>query len=106
MAAHTEGMERFENANFKQREEINDRMTKMFGLLKELATSRAPKKVLMGEEAKHPITKNVNSIFLIRGEEENNEDDNATIGDSIERPDGSDVKMPLKEVEKKNEAEN
>ncbi|GKB63387.1 hypothetical protein Tco_0919573 [Tanacetum coccineum] len=37
-------MERFENAIFKQREEINDRMAKMFGLLKELTTSWAPKK--------------------------------------------------------------
>ncbi|GJY17388.1 hypothetical protein Tco_0388879 [Tanacetum coccineum] len=40
MAAHTERMERFENAIFKQRREINDRMTKMFKLLKELTTSR------------------------------------------------------------------
>ncbi|GJV26355.1 hypothetical protein Tco_1379050 [Tanacetum coccineum] len=62
-------MERFENAIFKQREEINGRMTKMFGLLKELTTSRAPKKVLIREEAKFPVTKNVNSISLARGEE-------------------------------------
>ncbi|GJR85951.1 MAK10-like protein [Tanacetum coccineum] len=39
MAAHTERMERFENIIFKQREEINGRMTEMFGLLKELTTS-------------------------------------------------------------------
>ncbi|GJS13870.1 hypothetical protein Tco_0408342 [Tanacetum coccineum] len=37
-------MERFENAIFKQREEINDRMTEMFRLLKELTTSKTPKK--------------------------------------------------------------
>ncbi|GKF57561.1 zinc finger, CCHC-type containing protein, partial [Tanacetum coccineum] len=47
MAAHTERMERFENVIFKQQEEINDRMAEMFGLLKELTTSRAPKKVLI-----------------------------------------------------------
>ncbi|GJV37386.1 hypothetical protein Tco_1409863 [Tanacetum coccineum] len=70
IAAHTERMERFENAIFKQREEINDRMAKMFELLKELTTSRAPKKVLIREEAKSPVTKNVNSISLPRGEEE------------------------------------
>nr|GEV50655.1 hypothetical protein [Tanacetum cinerariifolium] len=40
MAAHTERMERFENTIFKQRDEINGRMTKMFGLLKELTTRR------------------------------------------------------------------
>ncbi|GJX14692.1 MAK10-like protein [Tanacetum coccineum] len=51
-------MERFENAIFKQREEINDRMAEMFGLLKEFTTSRAPEKVLIREEAKYPITKN------------------------------------------------
>ncbi|GJW83528.1 hypothetical protein Tco_0156673 [Tanacetum coccineum] len=68
-------MERFKNAIFKQREEINDRMAEMFGLLKELTTSRAPEKVLIREEAKYPITKNVNSISLARGEEEMNDED-------------------------------
>ncbi|GJY83901.1 hypothetical protein Tco_0497277 [Tanacetum coccineum] len=70
MTSHTERMERFENAIFKQRKEINDRITEMFGLLKELTSSRALEKVLIREEAKHPVTKNVNSISLIRGEEE------------------------------------
>ncbi|GJY81962.1 reverse transcriptase domain-containing protein [Tanacetum coccineum] len=59
-------MERFENAIFKQREEINDRMTEMFGLLKDPMTSRTPEKVLIREEAKFPVTKNVNSISLAR----------------------------------------
>ncbi|GJV30002.1 MAK10-like protein [Tanacetum coccineum] len=63
-------MERFKNAIFKQREEINGRMTKMFRLLKELTTNRTPKKVLIREEAKFPVTKNVNSIFLTKGKEE------------------------------------
>nr|GEY23742.1 hypothetical protein [Tanacetum cinerariifolium] len=56
MAAHTKSMERFENAYFKQQEEINDRMAEMFGLLKELTTSRAHEKVLINEEAKSTIT--------------------------------------------------
>ncbi|GKC92668.1 hypothetical protein Tco_1158110 [Tanacetum coccineum] len=43
MAAHTKRIKRFENAIFKQREEINDRMAEMFGLLKDLTTSRTPK---------------------------------------------------------------
>ncbi|GJZ48994.1 hypothetical protein Tco_0603184 [Tanacetum coccineum] len=59
MAAHIERMERFKNAIFKQREEINGRMTEMFGLLKELMTSRTPEKVLIREEAKFPVTKNL-----------------------------------------------
>ncbi|GJZ94072.1 hypothetical protein Tco_0666275 [Tanacetum coccineum] len=44
MAAHTERMERFENTIFKQRGEINSRMTEMFGLLKELTTNKTPEK--------------------------------------------------------------
>ncbi|GKA31197.1 hypothetical protein Tco_0717502 [Tanacetum coccineum] len=68
MAAHTKRMERFKNTVFKQCEEINGRITEMFGLLKELTTSRTPEKVLIREEAKFPITKNVNSISLTKGE--------------------------------------
>ncbi|GJR32040.1 zinc finger, CCHC-type containing protein [Tanacetum coccineum] len=44
MEAHSERMKRFKNAIFKQCEEINGKMTKMFRLLKELTTSRAPEK--------------------------------------------------------------
>ncbi|GKB34865.1 hypothetical protein Tco_0879807, partial [Tanacetum coccineum] len=44
MAAHTERMERFENAIFKQREEINNRMIEMLGLLKELTISKLQRK--------------------------------------------------------------
>ncbi|GKA35680.1 zinc finger, CCHC-type containing protein [Tanacetum coccineum] len=44
MATHTEIMEGLENAIFKQLEEINDRMTKIFELLKELTTNRTSKK--------------------------------------------------------------
>ncbi|GJV70255.1 MAK10-like protein [Tanacetum coccineum] len=90
-------MERFENSIFKQREDINDRMTEVFGLLKELTTNRAPEKVLIREEARHLITKNVNSISLIRGEEEKNANDKATSDDSIERPDGSDEEVKEEE---------
>nr|GEY75019.1 ribonuclease H-like domain-containing protein [Tanacetum cinerariifolium] len=55
LAAHTERLKRLENSIFKQREEINDRMTQMFILLKELTTR----------------------------EEEKNDDDNVMIEDSI-----------------------
>ncbi|GKB14837.1 zinc finger, CCHC-type containing protein [Tanacetum coccineum] len=103
MAAHTERMERFENAIFKQREEINDRMAEMFGLLKELTTSRAPEKVLIREEAKSPVTKNVNSISLARGEEERNDNDDMEADGVIN---GTDTEMPLKEAEKETKAEN
>ncbi|GJY20229.1 MAK10-like protein [Tanacetum coccineum] len=98
-------MERFENTIFKQCEEINGRMTKMFGLLKELTTSRTPKKVLIREEAKFPITKNVNSISLTKGEEERSNKAGVT-PDNTEKPTKTKMEMPVKEAEKMNEAKN
>nr|GEZ42438.1 hypothetical protein [Tanacetum cinerariifolium] len=76
-------MERFENAIFRQRVEINDRMAKIFGLLKELTTSRAPEKVLIRVGIKSPITKNVNSISLTKEEEKRNYDNDIVTGDDI-----------------------
>ncbi|GJT27777.1 MAK10-like protein [Tanacetum coccineum] len=106
MAAQTKRMERFENEIFKQREEINDRMAEMFGLLKKLTTNRAHEKVLIREEAKSLVTKNVNSISLARWEEERNNDNDVSTSDDIEKPTTTKTGMPVKETEKENEAEN
>ncbi|GJS25728.1 uncharacterized mitochondrial protein-like protein [Tanacetum coccineum] len=103
MAAHTERMERFKNTIFKKRKEINARMTEMFELLKKLTTSRNPKKVLIREEAKFPVTKNVNSISLERYEEEENNKTDET-PDNTKMP--TEMEMPIKEAEIKNAAEN
>ncbi|GJS71049.1 hypothetical protein Tco_0703890 [Tanacetum coccineum] len=89
-------MERFKNTIFKQREEINSRMTEMFRLLKELTTSRTPEKVLIREEAKFPVTKNVNSISLAKGEEERSnerkdEAENRAGNESIKTPESEEV---------------
>ncbi|GJT50149.1 zinc finger, CCHC-type containing protein [Tanacetum coccineum] len=105
MAAHTKRMERFKNTISKQREEINSRMTKMFGLLKELTISRTPEKVLIREEAKFPVTKNVNSISLTKGEEEKSNRTKVT-PDKTEKLTETETKMPVEEVEKMNEVEN
>ncbi|GJZ57337.1 MAK10-like protein [Tanacetum coccineum] len=83
MAAHTERIERFKNAIFKQREEINGRMTKMFRLLKELTTSRTPEKVLIREEANFHVTKNIYSISLVRGEEERSDKTDETLDNTV-----------------------
>ncbi|GJV40917.1 hypothetical protein Tco_1419357 [Tanacetum coccineum] len=104
MAAHIERMERFENAIFKQREEINSRMTKMFGLLKELMTSRTPEKVLISERKPlFPVTKNMNSISLKKGEEEWSNKKEVT-PDNTERPTKTEAEIPLKKAETKNKA--
>ncbi|GKB54154.1 MAK10-like protein [Tanacetum coccineum] len=65
---------------FVNLEEISDRMDKMFGLLKELTTSRAPKK------------------------EEKSDKDNVSTSDDIEKTNGSDTKMLVKEAKTKNDA--
>ncbi|GKD77415.1 hypothetical protein Tco_1340036 [Tanacetum coccineum] len=96
-------MERFENEIFKQREEINDRMAKMFGLLKELITSRAPEKVFIREEAKSLVTKNVNSISLAREEEERNDNDDMAADNDINR---THTEMLIKKAEKETETKN
>nr|GEX10892.1 MAK10-like protein [Tanacetum cinerariifolium] len=101
---HTERIERFENDIFKQREEINNRMTEMLGLLKELTTSRTLKKVLIREEARHPITKNINSISLIRMKEKNVEN-NRPIDKSVVETNKSDEEEPPKGVDVKNKVE-
>ncbi|GJY49588.1 zinc finger, CCHC-type containing protein [Tanacetum coccineum] len=105
MAAHTERMERFENTIFKQREEINGRMTEMFGLLKELTTSKTPEKVLIREEAKFPVTKNVNSISLTKGEEGGSNRTKVT-PDNAEKLTETETETPVMEVKKINEVEN
>ncbi|GKE68613.1 zinc finger, CCHC-type containing protein [Tanacetum coccineum] len=103
IAAHTERMERFKNTIFKKREEINGRMTEMFGLLKELTTSRTLEKVLIREEAKFLVTTNVNSISLTRNEEEENNKTDET-PNNTKMP--IETEMPVRKAEAMNEAEN
>ncbi|GKB97083.1 MAK10-like protein [Tanacetum coccineum] len=105
MEEHSKRMERFENTIFKQREEINDRMTEMFGLLKELTTSRAPKKVLIREEAKFHVTKNINSISLARGEEERSGKTDKTLDNTV-KPTVTETEILVMEAERSNETKN
>ncbi|GJQ96783.1 MAK10-like protein [Tanacetum coccineum] len=99
-------MERFKNAIVKQREEINDRMAGMFELLKELTISRTSKKVLVREKARCPITKHVNSISLIKMEEENSVGNNEVVSKNIVEPIKLNVAVTLEEVDRDDEAEN
>ncbi|GJS89579.1 MAK10-like protein [Tanacetum coccineum] len=78
-------------------------MTETFGLLKELTTSRTPEKVLIREDAKFPITKNVNSIILARGEEERSDKINVGTRNDIEKPTRTEMAMQANKAEKKNE---
>ncbi|GJT20314.1 hypothetical protein Tco_0890251, partial [Tanacetum coccineum] len=69
-AGHTKRMERFEEAICKQREDINERMTDMFSLLKEYTKGKAQGKVLVKEKVSKPVAKCVNAIPLIRVEDD------------------------------------
>ncbi|GJS94940.1 zinc finger, CCHC-type containing protein [Tanacetum coccineum] len=80
-------------------------MTEMLRLLKELTTSRTPEKVLIREESKFLVTKNMNSISLTKGEEERIDKKEVT-PDNTERPTETEVEMPVKKAETKNEAKN
>nr|GFC66319.1 hypothetical protein [Tanacetum cinerariifolium] len=81
------------------------RMTKIFGLLKELTASKTPKKVLIRDEAKILVTKNVSSISLTKKEEEMSNKKEET-PNNTERPTKTKVEMPVKKAETMNEAEN
>ncbi|GKA59873.1 hypothetical protein Tco_0759186 [Tanacetum coccineum] len=110
IASHTERVERFKEAMLKQRDRINRRMTKLFELLKELTFSLMLEKVLVREEARHPITKNVKAISLCRIEKENDEvvdeyiikrsECNEKNDEIIEEPIRTTTKEPLEEERK------
>ncbi|GKF45732.1 hypothetical protein Tco_0135534 [Tanacetum coccineum] len=77
-------------------------MTEMFGLLKDLTTSRTPEK-LIREEAKFPVTKNVNSISLARNEDEENYKTDET-PNNTKMP--TEMEMPVRKAEAMNGSEN
>ncbi|GJX44732.1 hypothetical protein Tco_0261408 [Tanacetum coccineum] len=92
MASYTERVKRFEKATFKQRDKINGRMAEMFRLLKELTSSTTSKKVLVREEIRNPITKNINAISIYRTEKKEVKENNKVI-----------VKATINHSEKNNE---
>nr|GEW25714.1 hypothetical protein [Tanacetum cinerariifolium] len=106
MAAHMERMERFEEAIFKQREEINGRMAEMFGILKELTGCRMQEMVLVSEEVRHLITKNANAISLVKMDKEKNSENSEVVDKNVIEPTELNVLEPKKVVDVKEEVEN
>ncbi|GKD26670.1 zinc finger, CCHC-type containing protein [Tanacetum coccineum] len=78
----------------------NDILMGDFRLLKELTANRAPKKVLMREETKHPTTKHVNSISLVIVEEKKNVKNNEVVNESVLEPEKLDVAVLPKKINK------
>ncbi|GKE71429.1 hypothetical protein Tco_1529501 [Tanacetum coccineum] len=58
-------------------------MAEMFRLLKDLTISRTPKKVLVREKARNPITKCVNAISLVKMKKDKNIKNNKVVDKSI-----------------------
>ncbi|GJU42229.1 retrovirus-related pol polyprotein from transposon TNT 1-94 [Tanacetum coccineum] len=77
----------------------------MFGLLKELITSRTPEKVLVREEASSPVTKCVNAISLVKMEKYKSIKNNGVVDKSVIEPSELNVVEPIKLVDRKNEME-
>ncbi|GKD44168.1 hypothetical protein Tco_1268813, partial [Tanacetum coccineum] len=86
MKAQTERMERFEEAIYKQREEIKERMTEISNLLKELTKEKSPEKVLVREEVSKPVTKYVNAISLVRVESDKDRGSDEIVDKDIIKP--------------------
>ncbi|GJU97639.1 hypothetical protein Tco_1326910 [Tanacetum coccineum] len=86
MEAHTERMEWFKEAIYKKREDINERMLEMFSLLKELTKGKSPEKVLVREEVNKPITKYVNTVSLVRMENDKDKRGDKVVDKSIIDP--------------------
>ncbi|GJT62617.1 MAK10-like protein [Tanacetum coccineum] len=77
----------------------------MLGLLKELTTSRTTKKILIREEAKFPVIKNVNSISLTKDEEGGGNMTKVT-PNNAEKLTKTETEIPVIEVDKIKEVEN
>nr|GFA15795.1 hypothetical protein [Tanacetum cinerariifolium] len=75
----------------------------MFGLLKELTSSRTPKKVFVKEEAGSPTSKCINAISLVEMEKEKSIESNKVINKNIIKPSKLDAVEPLKSVDRKEE---
>nr|GEV56913.1 hypothetical protein [Tanacetum cinerariifolium] len=76
-------------------------MAEMFGLLKKLTTSRTLKKLLVREEARHPITKHVNAISLVKIKKEKSVENNEVVDKNIIKPSELDVVEHIELVDRK-----
>nr|GEX75356.1 hypothetical protein [Tanacetum cinerariifolium] len=75
----------------------------MFRLLKELTTSRTPKKVLAREEARYPITKNVNAISFVKIKKDKNIENNKVVEYNVIKLSELNAIEPKEEVDMKKE---
>jgi hypothetical protein len=70
MATHSARLARFEEAVYKQKEEMQEKMNEMISLLEEYANQRTPERVLLRKESTTPTTQFVNSIAIVHKDNE------------------------------------
>jgi hypothetical protein len=70
MAAHSDRLARFEEAVYKQKEEVQEKMNEMMSLLEEYANQKTPERMLLRKESVTPTTQFVNSITIVHKDDE------------------------------------
>ena len=83
MSTHSERLAKFEEAVYRQKEEMQEKMAEMMSLLEEYSTIKTPEKVLLRKESVTPTTKFVNSISIVH---EGNEEKETPITQTVEEP--------------------
>nr|GEY37561.1 hypothetical protein [Tanacetum cinerariifolium]GEY49201.1 hypothetical protein [Tanacetum cinerariifolium] len=79
-------MKRFEEAIYKKKDKINERMTEMFSLLKEFTKGKSLEKGLVREEVNKTVTKYVSAISLVRMGNNKDKGDDEEVDKSIREP--------------------
>jgi hypothetical protein len=70
MATHSDRLARFEEAVYKQKEEMQEKMNEMLSLLEEYANQGTPERILLRKESVTPTTQFVNSITIVHKDNE------------------------------------
>lgn len=70
MATHSERLARFEEAVYKQKEDMQEKMNEMMSLMEEYANQKTPERMLLRKESVIPTTRFVNSIAIVHTDNE------------------------------------
>jgi hypothetical protein len=73
MATHSERLARFEEAVYKQKEEMQEKMKEMMSLVEEYANQKTLEMMLLRKESATPTTQFVNSITIVHKDNEEKE---------------------------------
>ena len=83
MSTHSERLAKFEEAVYRQKEKMEEKMAEMMNLLEEYTKIKTLEKVLVRKESDTPTTKFVNSISIVR---KSNKEEETPDAQTIEEP--------------------